>query len=453
MAITLQTIESLPLVEEVNENTSLVGWDGEKTVRVNANELGGGNGMPEGSEPYKQLVTDSEGKAIWEDRVVYKDDSVKILWEGDVAIIEEHNNGFIQPFDDAIQMEVINLLGKMSYEGEPNETLYCEIDGVKHALPFCGFVDGWADIYGNGYIDYEHYFPNDNGGKFAIEYATGEGQGSYIHFHAKEAGNYHIKLYGVAEIYVKPFEPEYLTGEQPEAFQYLTTKADGKTAWENMLAWSELGDKKTIEWGGPSSDQKSVSLGNGVTAFLVVPRMKLTKKQLVGNYYILKHYSNGNEETHSITEVFIHEDEHGLYINADVGPALICIHTPNEQFTETGLYFCNVDNRFNYKITKLQYTSEVIHRVDQKYIPTVMITVDYPNATCNLSYSEARQALMTGATAVCYNTNRNEICTNAYIQLLNDKIELVFAAVIGSGDPVWIVGCSIQPDDSVWLHG
>lgn len=41
MAITLQTIETLPLVEEVNENTSLVGWDGEKTVRVDANELGG----------------------------------------------------------------------------------------------------------------------------------------------------------------------------------------------------------------------------------------------------------------------------------------------------------------------------------------------------------------------------------------------------------------------------
>lgn len=32
--ITLQTIESLPMVEEVNENTSLVGWDGTQTVRV-----------------------------------------------------------------------------------------------------------------------------------------------------------------------------------------------------------------------------------------------------------------------------------------------------------------------------------------------------------------------------------------------------------------------------------
>lgn len=136
MEITLQTIESLPLVEEVNENTSLVGWDGEKTVRVNANELGGSNGMPEGSEPYKQLVTDGEGKAVWEDRVVYKDDSVKILWEGDVAITERFNYDDEFTHDDPIITEANNLLGKMSYLDKPNETLYCEIDGVKHAMPF-----------------------------------------------------------------------------------------------------------------------------------------------------------------------------------------------------------------------------------------------------------------------------------------------------------------------------
>ena len=41
MAINLQTIETLPLVEEVNENTSLVGWDGEKTVRVAGEAIGG----------------------------------------------------------------------------------------------------------------------------------------------------------------------------------------------------------------------------------------------------------------------------------------------------------------------------------------------------------------------------------------------------------------------------
>lgn len=38
--ITLQTIESLPLAEEVNENTSLVGWDGTQTVRVPKDMVG-----------------------------------------------------------------------------------------------------------------------------------------------------------------------------------------------------------------------------------------------------------------------------------------------------------------------------------------------------------------------------------------------------------------------------
>ena len=40
--INLKTIGSLPLAEEVNENTSLVGWDGEKTVRVAKDMVGGG---------------------------------------------------------------------------------------------------------------------------------------------------------------------------------------------------------------------------------------------------------------------------------------------------------------------------------------------------------------------------------------------------------------------------
>ena len=70
MAINLQTIESLPLVEEVNENTSLVGWDGEKTVRV-ASDMVGGSGLPEGGEPHKQLVTDSNGNTVWEDKLCY----------------------------------------------------------------------------------------------------------------------------------------------------------------------------------------------------------------------------------------------------------------------------------------------------------------------------------------------------------------------------------------------
>lgn len=39
--INLKTIGSLPLAEEVNENTSLVGWDGEKTVRVAKDMVGG----------------------------------------------------------------------------------------------------------------------------------------------------------------------------------------------------------------------------------------------------------------------------------------------------------------------------------------------------------------------------------------------------------------------------
>lgn len=69
--ITLQTIESLPLVEEINENISLVGWDGEKTVRV-AKDMVGGSELPEAGA-YKQLVTDANGNWVAADQLAWKD--------------------------------------------------------------------------------------------------------------------------------------------------------------------------------------------------------------------------------------------------------------------------------------------------------------------------------------------------------------------------------------------
>lgn len=109
MAITLQTIESLPLVEEVNENTSLVGWDGEKTVRV-ASDMVGGSGLPEGGEPYKQLVTDGEGKAGWEERLAWlEDDKVEITWDGNTDGLETVDNFFYKVSDLNVSNEAIKV--------------------------------------------------------------------------------------------------------------------------------------------------------------------------------------------------------------------------------------------------------------------------------------------------------------------------------------------------------
>lgn len=71
MSITLQTIESLPFVSETTESTTLVGWDGKRTVRV-AKDAFGGDGLPTGGEPHQMLVTDADGNTVWEDRLCYE---------------------------------------------------------------------------------------------------------------------------------------------------------------------------------------------------------------------------------------------------------------------------------------------------------------------------------------------------------------------------------------------
>ena len=68
MSITLQTIESLPFVSEATENTTLVGWDGQKTIRVAKDAVGS---LPSSGEPHQQLVTDANGNTVWEDKLAY----------------------------------------------------------------------------------------------------------------------------------------------------------------------------------------------------------------------------------------------------------------------------------------------------------------------------------------------------------------------------------------------
>lgn len=49
-----------------------------------------GGGMPEGGEPYKQLVTDGSGVAKWEDRLAYSEEGVVVEWDGNTEGLENH---------------------------------------------------------------------------------------------------------------------------------------------------------------------------------------------------------------------------------------------------------------------------------------------------------------------------------------------------------------------------
>lgn len=57
----------LYLHEDEKGNSEIIGRKGRKVRRL---EMGGGT--PEGGAPYQQLVTDGEGKTVWEDRLAYE---------------------------------------------------------------------------------------------------------------------------------------------------------------------------------------------------------------------------------------------------------------------------------------------------------------------------------------------------------------------------------------------
>lgn len=59
----------LYLHEDEKGNSEIIGRRGRKVRRL---EMGGG--LPEGGEPYQQLVTDGEGKTVWEDRLAYSNE-------------------------------------------------------------------------------------------------------------------------------------------------------------------------------------------------------------------------------------------------------------------------------------------------------------------------------------------------------------------------------------------
>lgn len=193
MAITLQTIESLPLVEEVNENTSLVGWDGEKTVRV-ASDMVGGSGLPEGGEPHKQLVTDGEGKTVWEDKLAWKD-------SGEAEFV---SNVSVSYRSRSIDLE---------YSFEEGKRYTVVWDGVSYNCVARNY-DGYIMIGNNAIYEYDNGDATDTGEPFVIDNENGTTNG-YVTFASGDTKTHTVSIIGVVEN-IKKIDEKFIPATKPD---------------------------------------------------------------------------------------------------------------------------------------------------------------------------------------------------------------------------------------------
>ena len=108
----------------------------------------GGGGLPEGGEPYKQLVTDASGKTVWEDRLAWKG-SGTILDEKVPEVTVDFADGYFYEDYYSKSPENTDLLSRMEFY-DATENIIAYWDGVFYKCHFSetlGSGSGAEDKY------------------------------------------------------------------------------------------------------------------------------------------------------------------------------------------------------------------------------------------------------------------------------------------------------------------
>ena len=150
----------------------------------------GGGGLPEGGEPYKQLVTDGNGETVWEDRLAYKTVNETVLVDNVTIEMSDVSGLYIQNVEASGEFVADNVY-KVLYDNEKYEcTAYVGGEGVVGI--------GNAGIAGA---------TGGNGEPFFI---GGAGNG-VLQVITTTGGSHTIKISQTTET-IKPISPEYIGG-------------------------------------------------------------------------------------------------------------------------------------------------------------------------------------------------------------------------------------------------
>lgn len=92
---------------------------------------GSGGGLPTGGEPYKQLVTDGEGNAVWEDRLAYENNNAVVLPETELVGGGDGQFYYMGKYDATVQ---------------PGDKCVVTYNGVDYSLTAGTITEGGTDI-------------------------------------------------------------------------------------------------------------------------------------------------------------------------------------------------------------------------------------------------------------------------------------------------------------------
>ena len=152
-------ITEVELIEEPSENATVLTEDDGKLRRVPFKKVGGnGGGLPSGGEPHQMLVTDADGKTVWEERTHYTNTVVVNIPQTTVNGFTNNNGRYITTsIPDVIEEKAIEIARAAALPtSETDQNISCTVvfDGETYETKGVAGMNGEAAavVFGNLYF-------------------------------------------------------------------------------------------------------------------------------------------------------------------------------------------------------------------------------------------------------------------------------------------------------------
>jgi len=220
---------------ENGHRVTITDAEGEKTFDV----LNGG-GMPEGGEPYQQLVTDGEGNTVWEDRLAYiRRAETVVMPEQTVNIKATTYIGYCN--DEPMQPMLFGNSDGSEGDIKIGRTYILTIDGVEYKC-VAKYGINWSNspsvFFGNASIGADENDSREDTGEPFMFAPTYIDQVYTLLMRREDIGEHTISLR--EEIVTTKYIDAALLAPESGVNKMLVTDAAGATTWENKLTQEAL---------------------------------------------------------------------------------------------------------------------------------------------------------------------------------------------------------------------